>query len=584
MNISRILVKDESLDSKIRMTTKIDQAVKLCENRNKDISSFQKGVGILEKIVINRLQTKESRFDALRKLFSYDRAAANDILARIRDGIPFLLESEQSTDDEVFVLYNASLGAFVESHDRIVTAVCLYNNSFIQECMTLFQYLAQDGSLLLDYRVEACMYLVYTEDDRFRSIAVDVLTEIVGDTDLANQYRYEKVICKFNSKVGLCTILNNTELNVQYDEDLLHILQRTYFDNTSNDIRYRILSGQHLLQMEIVKDGERNTIGEKILEIARSFESPRIENALVFSPEDVTNIRADAADVISRLGTDDQQKEANEVIHSLGFFGSSEGGKRHNLLTHRGLISYVGDAQNIHNSSIRKAIHKFISTIVEENKEEKLSTYSEVHTELTSMIHTSNLNPTQIMKAFKSLGRINIDTAVFTDKKLTSADVMIHLWAKLQRIFKEEEESKCNEILQRLLDELVDMADTCSSGHAGRLANVLAGFGYDVEITVSFKEQIVANTSARMNKRIMDIPDEELKQRVICGMTPDDGDQEDIDAFVKFISDNTPSLRQELYDEFVKEGWVEESKFNLWFDESVNSWTQKENRFIQDEE
>lgn len=559
------------------MATKLKQAETLCSDK----VNLQKGIQLLEQIALNRLQTDKTRFDALRKLYLVDKAAATDILSRIRDGIIFLTDAEQPVDAEVFIIYNAALGAFVDSHERILSAVCLYNNSFIQECMCLFELLAQDVSLMIDHRIEACMYLIYTEDERFRSIVIDVLTEIISDSILSNKYRYENVICKFNTETGLSTILNTTPLNVQYDEDLLHILQRTYFDNTDNDVRYRILSGQHLLQMVIVEEGEKTKIGERILEIAKDF-----QNNANFSPDEVVNIRADAADVVMRLGMDEQKEEAQTVIQGLGFFNT-----RRNLLTQRGVISYVGDAQNIHNSSIRKAIHNFILTVTEENNNlcketgtKILDSYPTIHTELTTMIQLqTNLTETQVMKAFKALSRISIDTAVFTDQCLTSSEVMMHLWAKLKRIFTEEDDERCSEIKQRLVDELIDMADTCSSGHAGRVANVLAGFGYGVDINISFKEQVVANTGARMQKRIMDIEDEETKQSVICGMDKD-AVQEDLNIFLTFISSNATSLREELYEEFVGEGWVEEKKFNMWFDEVINSWSQSQNRFVQEEE
>ena len=117
------------------MSTKLKQAEKLCSDKVNNPSNFQKGVLLLEQIALNKLHTDKTRFDALRTLYLSDKVAASDILSRIRDGIVFLTQAEQPVDAEVFIIYNAALGAFVDSYERILSAVCLYNNLFIQECM-----------------------------------------------------------------------------------------------------------------------------------------------------------------------------------------------------------------------------------------------------------------------------------------------------------------------------------------------------------------------------------------------------------------------------------------------------------------
>ena len=47
-----------------------------------------------------------------------------------------------------------------------------------------------------------------------------------------------------------------------------------------------------------------------------------------------------------------------------------------------------------------------------------------------------------------------------------------------------------------MIEELIDMADTCSSGHISRIINVLSGFdinGMTIGINIGWKKQIQSN-------------------------------------------------------------------------------------------
>lgn len=69
-------------------------------------------------------------------------------------------------------------------------------------------------------------------------------------------------------------------------------------------------------------------------------------------------------------------------------------------------------------------------------------------------------------------------------------------------------------LIERLIDELVDMESTCSSGHVSRLVNVFSGINGFV-LNIGFKQEIKNNIIARINKLVKDIPDEEQIDVVI---------------------------------------------------------------------
>ena len=58
----------------------------------------------------------------------------------------------------------------------------------------------------------------------------------------------------------------------------------------------------------------------------------------------------------------------------------------------------------------------------------------------------------------------------------------------------------------RLIQELLDMSGTCSSGHIGRLVNCLSGFG-DFSIRISWLDQMIGSVTARLNTMITKIKD-----------------------------------------------------------------------------
>jgi hypothetical protein len=60
--------------------------------------------------------------------------------------------------------------------------------------------------------------------------------------------------------------------------------------------------------------------------------------------------------------------------------------------------------------------------------------------------------------------------------------------------------------MKRLCEELCDMADTCTTGHIGRLVNIFSG--YDVTVTIPVEEEVKSCVYARLTRIIGDKPEE----------------------------------------------------------------------------
>ena len=238
---------------------------------------------------------------------------------------------------------------------------------------------------------------------------------------------------------------------------------------------------------------------------------------------------------------------AREIIECIG---QDPNTKENTIYSHK---------ENVHDDTVTKCVNDFIEKILEENID-RIESYQTIHGEITELIYKSNITSAQRLLAFKSLNRISIDTATFTEKRISSADIFIHVW----RLVKKYQGDDLELLKQRVIEELIDMADTCASGHAVRLINILSG--YDVDIKISWKNQIHANMVARFQKKIKDIDDEDYKEKIIMGMMSD-ADPDDKIIYDKFKQDALESLKIELYDEFVTEGYVTSTEFNEIFDQ-----------------
>lgn len=524
--------------------SKLQEAINLCRKPTsyEEAKTYQENLGkamkIFNQICLNPAVPVNDKYNALIKYFELIPDQGVDMLSRYRDCIPFL--KGKQLDDLIDILIRIIQTEGIDSHERVITAVTLYNRGFIDVCYPAFMHLAGDATVSNNYRVEACRYLFATEDEDYRQIAQENLIDIVNDQSVDCGKRYEW-IAGFISTTGISTVLNSAKLYVHYDESFVYGLQCSFFFNEENRVEERILSGQHLLQMKCCE--EKDEVTEMLLNIAQD---EKIEY----------NTRADAADVVLRLRRGDDRKKAREIIVSLGFRpveGDQLGG-----LVDRNRNIYT-DEQNVH--SVTDCVDREIERIVIENTDADLPPYHQVVKEVTDLVRSRIQDTKKKYAAFKSLNRINVDTATFTKYGVTIAEILVHVWVQIKQKPKEEKE-----LMENLLfEELIDMAGTCSSGHSGRLINVLGG------ITITWEEQIIANIGARITAAIRDCSDEDLRSIVATGMLKD-ADKEDRDTYIDFAEKELAKIEKEMYKEFVDTAYVKKKDFEKAFEEGKSKW------------
>jgi hypothetical protein len=468
-----------------------------------------------------------------------------EMLIRWRDMITFASKKELEQLKRLMVL--VSENPDIDSHERSMTAVTLYNHAFLDVCFKCFESIAFDRSVLVKYRVDACRYLVGSEDQNNKEVAQECLIEILEDRGLPSEFRYS-IIAGFISRTGISTYLNATKIKIPYDEEFVYGLQTNFFYEEKNGVRERILSGQHILDMSLntSSEEEKEKIGSIILGIASNLDYDE-------------NIRADAADVILRMGTSSQIKEAREIITSLGFSG---------INSKMGILDRVktiyNNSQNMHDEKIGESVSKFIEKIINEPNI-KTRPFHEIQNEVSDLIRSKGLPGDKKHSAFKALNRVSIDTATFTKYRVSIADIFVHIWVRIQKYEKETKEM----LEKRLLEELIEMGDTCSSGHSGRFVNVLSGV--DSDLRISYGSQITANLAGRINARVRKTSDSDIRAAISSGMLPE-ADETDKEIYKNFIIPTLKELKDELQSEFVGEKYISQEEFNVYFNEAEKMW------------
>jgi len=518
---------------------KIREAEALIQNE-KSIGDISKGIKIFNELCMSDLLSLKDRAGVLLLFIKLSERDGLDMLLRWRDLLNFLKNRELENMVQMLVIIAKSTDVTV--HDRMLTAVSLYNNSWYKESNECFLVIACGASVPSKYRAEACRYLVAADQEEYTLVAEKNLLDIISDMSYPNKNRYELIVSFI--KKGIVTMLNFAKLRIIVSDAFLYKLQSCFFYNDDNVIEYRILSGQHLLSLSVVDDKEKWQINDILLQFAGDEE---VEY----------NTRADAADVVHRMAEAKEQRQAaRNIITKLG------GVHAKGTLEDRSSTFYT-NKQNVH--EVSEQVDKFIELIIKEC-DIKLLTFEEVNNSITSIISKARLVPKENHAALKALNRISLDTASFTQFKVTAAEILVVVWMNILKF-----EGTDRTLLEtRLIQELIDMANTCSSGHSSRLVNVLSLVR--PELRIDYDTQIVGCISGRIQARIRNISDESLRDSVSMGML-DDASPEDKITYNKFISSSLKEIKRELHKEYIIDTQLlKEEEFEKIFTEASTKW------------
>jgi len=313
-----------------------------------------------------------------------------------------------------------------------------------------------------------------------------ISTPYIIDT-LCILIKYEKY--DIDCDIYFRKIINNKNLDCDYRYKLILYLEKKDIKNykffiknacfdflkyKNNMTMYRILSGQYLLQHCEINSDIKTEIQEIIFSFANDVEMDY-------------NLRADAADTLIGLGDEEYKIKGREIIMLLGRIGGDS-------------KTIFQNAQNVHTDEIEKSVYEILEYLLlyptlKINNIHIDFDYIEKEIKQIETYKNSQKDEINI-----SLNRIKLDRTLYSKFNNTLSNILIKVWSYI--IGHKDKE----QLIIRLLEELVDMSGTCSTGYLSRLVNVLSGFDDKFNIRISFEDQIISNFNGRLNafvKKIM---------------------------------------------------------------------------------
>lgn len=233
------------------------------------------------------------------------------------------------------------------------------------------------------------------------------------------------------------------------------------------------------------------------------------------------NIKADVADLLLKFEDEESKNIGRKILNSL------EGIK--------GKRSFYDNSQNVHNIDIDKNTKEFIRFLSTNqslilHKFNQDNDYEQIVNEI---LYDEDENKNKITQ---SLNRIYLDTNIY--EGFTLLTLFLKIWIVINT-----HEYK-NELIKRLKEELIDMSDTCSSGHLLRLSNVFSGFGYNISMNIEI--EIRSKITHIINNLIKSQNESEEKDEIVDNI----GNIEENNKFSLFFMRNIDLIKTELLKDY----------------------------------
>lgn len=394
------------------------------------------------------------------------------------------------------------------------------NNMFLLESSTI-------KTLSTPIRIDTVLFLM--KSDKFKEQAREYFCEIVNDSSIEEIYRY-KTIQKLESifeasKTSIPLRVQRKkkiEISDKNIEKFIYYSKEAsirFIKNDRNTFTYRTLACQYLFEKCNVNDNDN------LIEFIEKF---------LMSVADNQNInddtRADACDVILQYGSEEAREGARNIIYVLG------GGDRvqNNIFK---------NAQNVHVRSIEESVQNIIDKLIGYHpRNKKFYNFSQSRDDILKLIEKEEKETKQQVEG--AIIRIGLDRAVYGNSNVSLSTILANVWTYIQ-----DSEFKI-ELEKRLLEELVESNNKCSTGYASRLVNTLSGFDENMSVTISYEDQIVSNLEGRLNAKIRLIENEEYMEKILNEMTIPVLFFHQRSNFLKFFRENVSKIRQEMYEEF----------------------------------
>jgi hypothetical protein len=267
------------------------------------------------------------------------------------------------------------------------------------------------------------------------------------------------------------------------------------------------LSGQYLLKNCNLSNIEREDVEMRILKFAKDVDLDY-------------NLRADAADILLRFGSDEFKNAGRDIIMQLGCINGP-------------VRTIFENEQNVHTEEVEESVAEtleFLSSFQIYTVNNTSIDFDYVNSHIEKMLK-QEIKVTHLSEEIKckyseskyddenfcskecellfvknekikiAMKRIYMDRALYSKFNNSLLNILLKIYTYIQM---QEDESIKIELYKRMLQELEEMSGTCSSGFASRLVNIISGYG-GFNIRISFEDQIISNFAGRLNAAARDI-------------------------------------------------------------------------------
>ena len=369
-------------------------------------------------------------------------------------------------------------------------------------------------------RVETVLYLMKIKTgniEKYRESAREFFGEIVNDVHVDCLYRF-KLIQRLENDF-------KDELFRYYAD----VTALKFVESHHNHLVYRVICCQYMFQK---CDAPLHIFANEFLLHIASM------------PDVGEDVRADACDILLAYGTPENVENARMILFVLG------GGERARL-------NIFKNSQNVHNHAVEESIEKmieFISTFVPRTVSPY--TFEKAKEDLTDLIKAEPDEAKRVILE-QSMIRITIDRAIYGRLHQSLAHIIAKMWTYIQ------DSPHRDELQKRLLEELIDSNNKCSSGYVSRIVNTLSGFG-DMSLQISFEDQIVTILETRLNAEIMK---DENADTILDEMTLPVRFFDKRGTFLKFFRTHISRIREEMYEEF--KDYVNTYDYDMYFRKAI---------------
>jgi hypothetical protein len=215
------------------------------------------------------------------------------------------------------------------------------------------------------------------------------------------------------------------------------------------------------------------------------------ENKLLFICENdnnAANIRADAADMLLSHGCENNKNLAKNVLNLLSFDIKS-------------LKTVYCNKENVHSETINKTALETISIIIEDVEKNSINLILLEENDLKRLIEKYFNNEERVKDSIKAYNRIvYLDNALYTNHSFTLKKIMNYIWTFINT--SSMVSNNKSELEKRLIEEMIEMYNTCSSGYLVRFANIFSGFLKNGGVFIGWDEQILSIFYAKINLAI----------------------------------------------------------------------------------